>query len=630
MSAESLDDLIERLPDDAMISEARYEASDVVFYTKNREFFLDNEDVVRKLVSDLKKRVEIRPDSSITTEENAAEEEIKDIVPEEAGVKTVLFEEPFGKVIIRARKPGLVIGKSGETLDKIKKATYWMPEVERVPAIDSKIVDRAREIMTEGVEFRKEFLDDVGKKIQLEKSIGDEWIRVGALGGFRQVGRSCVLIQTEESSVMLDCGVDTSQEGNGRDAYPHLDAPELDLEDLDAVILSHAHMDHCGLIPYLYQYGYEGPVYCTEPSRDMMVLLQLDYLDVARKEGGKAPYDSSAIKEEVKRTITLDYGEVADITPDMRLTFNNAGHILGSASVHLHIGEGLHNIVYTGDIKYDKTKLLRPADPKFNRVETLIIESTYGGKHDKMPRRDKANKYFKKQVRRTLEDGGKVLMPVFAIGRSQEMMMLLAEEMEKGYFDEVPVYLDGMIWDATALHTAYPEFLSRDIQKQIFHEDENPFLRENFHRVGSYSERQDVINEDGPAVILATSGMMTGGPILSYVEHLAGDGNNQLLFVGYQAPGSLGNKIQRGDRQVELPSGKQVKINMDIDTIKGFSGHSDRQQLVNYVSNLPNKPKKVLTNHGEKSVSFDLSSSLHKMFNIDTESPQNLEIVRLN
>lgn len=628
MSAESLDDLIEKLPDDAMISEAKYEASDIAFYTKNREFFLDNEKVVRQLVSEIKKRVEIRPDPSITTEQEAAEKAIKEIVPEEAGLKRVLFEEPFGRVVIRARKPGLVIGKSGETLDKIKKETYWMPEVERVPAIDSKIVDRAREIMMEGVDFRKKFLDDVGKKIQLEKSIGDEWVRVAALGGFRQVGRSCVLIQTEESSVMLDCGVDTSQEG-GRDAYPHLDAPELDLEELDAVILSHAHMDHCGLIPYLYQYGYDGPVYCTEPSRDMMVLLQLDYLDVARKEGGKAPYDSKAIKEEVKRTITLDYGEVADITPDMRLTFNNAGHILGSASVHLHIGEGLHNIVYSGDIKYDKTKLLRPADPKFNRVETLILESTYGGKHDKMPRRDKANKYFKRQVKEVIEGGGKVLIPVFAIGRSQEMMMLLAEEAEKDYFD-CPVYLDGMIWDATALHTAYPEFLSRDIQKQIFHDDANPFLQENFHRVGSYNERQDVINESGPAVVLATSGMMTGGPILSYVEHLAHDENNRLLFVGYQAPGSLGNKIQRGDKKVELPSGKQVKIEMDIDTIKGFSGHSDRQQLVNYVGNLPNKPKKIITNHGEQSVSFDLSSSLHKMYNIETTTPQNLEIVRLH
>ncbi|MCJ7479026.1 MAG: beta-CASP ribonuclease aCPSF1 [Candidatus Nanohaloarchaeota archaeon QJJ-7] len=624
--ADSLDELIEELPDNAMIKDARYEASDIVFYTGNREFFLDNDDVIRDMVSRVKKRIEVRPDPSITNDQDAAEEAIKEIVPEDAGVDQIIFEEPFGKVVIRAEKPGLVIGKNGSTLDKIKEETYWMPEVDRVPAIDSKIVDRAREIMTEGVEFRKEFLHDVGKKIELEKDVGDEWIRVEGLGGFRQVGRSSVLVQTEESNVLMDAGVDTSRQG--RDAYPHLDVPELDLKDLDAVIATHAHMDHVGLIPYLYEYGYEGPVYCTEPTRDMMVLLQLDYLDVARKEGGKAPYDSSAIKEEVKRTITVDYGEVTDITPDMRLTFNNAGHILGSASAHLHIGEGLHNIVYTGDIKYDQTKLLRPADPKFNRVETLILESTYGGKKDKMPRRDEANKDFVKKAKETLENGGKLIIPVFAIGRSQEIMMILAEEAEKDWFD-FPVYLDGMIWDATALHTAYPEFLSKDLQNKIFHEDENPFLIDNFHRIGSHDERENVY-EEGPAVILATSGMMTGGPILSYVENLAEEKDNRLIFVGYQAPGSLGSRIQSGERSVELPNGKEVDINMQIDTVTGFSAHSDRQQLINYVGNLPNKPQKIITNHGEKSVSFDLSSSLHKIYDVDTEAPPNLESIRLN
>ncbi|MFB6294257.1 MAG: KH domain-containing protein, partial [Candidatus Nanohaloarchaea archaeon] len=219
--ADSLDELIDQLPDDATIEDARYEASDIVFYTGSRDFFLDNDDVIRDMVSRVKKRIEVRPDDSITTEQDAAEEAIRDIVPDDAGIDRVLFEEPFGKVIIRAEKPGLVIGKNGSTLDDIKEETYWMPEVERVPAIESKIVDRAREIMTEGVDFRKDFLHDVGKKIELEKEVGDEWIRVEGLGGFRQVGRSCILVQTEESNVLMDCGVDTSREG--RESFPHLD-----------------------------------------------------------------------------------------------------------------------------------------------------------------------------------------------------------------------------------------------------------------------------------------------------------------------------------------------------------------------------------------------------------------------
>ncbi|MDY6761674.1 MAG: MBL fold metallo-hydrolase RNA specificity domain-containing protein, partial [Candidatus Nanohaloarchaea archaeon] len=155
------------------------------------------------------------------------------------------------------------------------------------------------------------------------------------------------------------------------------------------------------------------------------------------------------------------------------------------------------------------------------------------------------------------------------------------------------------------------------------------FTIDNFHRIGSHDERENVYDE-GPCVVLATSGMMTGGPILSYVEHMAGDPDNRLMFVGYQAPGSLGSQIQNGERTVELPSGKSVDINLDVDTVSGFSAHSDRQQLINYVGNLPNKPQKIITNHGEKSVSFDLSSSLHKIYDVDTEAPPNLENVRLN
>ncbi|MCJ7450377.1 MAG: beta-CASP ribonuclease aCPSF1 [Candidatus Nanohaloarchaeota archaeon QJJ-9] len=617
----------ELLPQNAMIQESCYEASDLVFYTKNKEFFLNNEDTVKKMVSKFKKRVEIRPASNIRLDPGKAKKKVKKIVPDEAGLKDIVLKPSFGKIVLQAKKPGLVIGKSGSTLEKIKKKTRWMPEVERVPAIDSKIVDKAREIIHEDSEFRKDFLDHVGKNIRLEKSIGDEWIRATGLGGFRQVGRSSVLLQTEESNILLDCGIDASK--TGKERYPHLDVPELDFKALDAVIVTHAHLDHCGAVPYLFEYGYDGPVYVTEPTRDLMILLQLDLIDVARREGEKAPYDSSDIKDEIKHTITLDYDEVADITQDMRLTFKNAGHILGSAAAHLHVGEGLHNIVYTGDIKYDKTELLRPADPKFNRVETLVMESTYGGDNGDMPKKKKANKKFKKHIRKTLKDGGKVIIPSFAVGRAQEIMLLIAQEAEKDYFD-FPVYLDGMIWDATALHTAYPEYLSKKVQKKIFNQKDNPFLRENFHRVGSQDEREDVIR-DGPAVILATSGMVTGGPIISYLENLAEDEDNTLMFVGYQASNTKGREIQSGRSKVTFPgNNKPTPMNLNIATIEGFSAHSSRNQLLNYVSNLPNKPKKILCQHGDNSSTFKLSSTLHKMLDIDTSAPQNLETLRLH
>jgi len=424
----------------------------------------------------------------------------------------------------------------------------------------------------------------------------------------------------------MDAGINPGAEPGSQENFPYLNAPELDLRDLDAVVLSHAHMDHCGMIPYLYKMGYDGPLYCTKPTRDMMIMLTLDYIGLAHSENNRAPYDSSAIKKAVKRTITPDYGEVTDITPDMRLTLKNSGHIIGSALTHIHVGEGLHNILYTGDYNYDTTETLRAADTNFQRVETMITESTYGGRDDEQTKREDANKKFLSKVKQTLSKGGKVIVPVFAVGRSQEVLALLADEMDRGYFD-YNVYIDGMINDANALHTAYPEFLSNKIQDKVY-QDESPFLKDNIKAIGSHSERKEVY-EDDACIILTTSGSITGGPIMSYLEKEASDPKNSLIFVGYQFEGSLGRKIQNGAEEVEI-NGKTVEVNLDTSSVSGFSAHSDRQQIINFAKNLRSTPNKVLTNHGERSKCFSLASSLHKALNIDTSAPQNLEINRVN
>ncbi len=623
---EELEDVKEFLPPNAEIESLRFEASDIVIYTSSKDFFLDNSDTVKKIVSKLKKRVEVRPSGKLFMDPERAEEKLYDTVSDEAGVENVIFQPSLGKMIVRAERPGKVIGDKGSGLQEIREKTLWSPQVERVPAIDSKIVDRARELTVEDPEFRKDFLHEVGQHIRLDKSAGDEWVRISSLGGFRQVGRSCVLVQTEESNVLMDAGINPSAEPGTTDNYPYLNAPELDLQDLDAVVLSHAHMDHCGMIPYLYKMGYDGPLYCTKPTRDLMIMLTLDYIGIAHSEQADAPYDSNAIKKAVKRTITPDFGEVTDITPDIRLTLKNSGHILGSSLCHLHVGEGLHNILYTGDYNYDQSEMLRPADTNFKRVETLITESTYGGRDDKQQPREEAQKKFLSKVKQTLSKGGKVIIPVFAVGRSQEILGMLADEINRDYFD-YNVYLDGMIKDANALHTAYPEFLSKKVQKKIFKEDDSPFIHDQLKPVGSYEERQEVFG-DGPCVILTTSGMLTGGPVLSYLQELAPDEKNAMIFVGYQASGTLGNKIQQGRSTVNL-NGDRVSVNLDVSTVSGFSAHSDRQQIINYCKNLRSSPNKVLTNHGEEKKCFQLASTLHKALHIDTEAPQNLDVTRV-
>lgn len=618
----------EKLPPTAMITKAYYEGAEIVLYTKNKEFFLNGSDKIKELVSELRKRISIRPDPSISVSEADAKAQIMKIIPQEANVQDILFEKEFAKVVILAEKPGMVIGKTGETLREIKQQTLWSPEIQRIPIFKSLIVNKAREIVHEEASYRKQFLNKIGEKIQMSKGSKEGWVRITALGAFREVGRSCVFLQTKQSKVILDCGVAV---GN-TDPHPLLDAPEFDIEALDAVIISHAHLDHSGFAPYLYEYGYKGPIYTTLPTRDLMTLLQLDFIDVLQKENGTAPYTSKGIKEQIKHSISLDYGEVCDITPDMRLTFQNAGHILGSAQSHIHIGEGMHNFVYTGDMKYGVTKLLEPAYTGFTRVETLLVESTYGGMNDILPHKKDADANLIKAVIQTVKEGGKVIIPAFSVGRAQEVMMVLADAIKKKEI-EVPVYLDGMIWNATAIHTTYPEFLSSYLQKQIFHQENNPFTAENFKQVSGMTERQEAINDKQPAVILTTSGMVTGGPVMEYIKQLADNPKNLLVFVGYQAEGTLGNKIQKGWRELPFPDGKGgtfiLKMQCKVETVEGFSGHSDRTQLMNYISHLRSKPQKIMFNHGNPDKSINIASAVHKRFRVETLVPSCLDAVRL-
>jgi predicted metal-dependent RNase len=191
------------------------------------------------------------------------------------------------------------------------------------------------------------------------------------------------------------------------------------------------------------------------------------------------------------------------------------------------------------------------------------------------------------------------------------------------------MYLDGMLWDATAIHTAYPEFMSRNMQMKILHKDKNPFIDERFNGIGSQKERLEVLNSTHPCVVLATSGMLTGGPAMEYLQHFAADAKNTLLFVGYQAEGTLGRRIQKGWKQLQLENGKLLDLNLEVVTTQGLSGHSDHRQLLAFIQSLRNKPRKVIVNHGESAKCVELARMIHKNFKIESVAPRVLETVRL-
>ncbi|MBZ9571416.1 beta-CASP ribonuclease aCPSF1 [Methanobrevibacter sp. TMH8] len=633
MTSEILEEIkktiVQRLPERVQVAKVEFEGPEVVIYTKNPEIITENGDLIRNLAKDLRKRIIIRSDKSVLLDPEKTIDKIHEIVPEEAKITNISFDEVTCEVIIEAKKPGLVIGKYGVTSREIVKNTGWAPKILRTPPISSEIIERVRNTLKHNSKERKKILQDLGARIHQGSKYENEWARLTSMGGFREVGRSCMLLQTPNSRVLLDCGVNVA--GDEKNAYPFLNVPEFSLADLDAVVVSHAHLDHTGFLPYLYHYGYEGPIYCTTPTRDLMTLLQMDHIDIAHREDDPLPFNIKHVQKSIKHTITLDYGEVTDISPDIRLTLHNAGHILGSAMAHMHIGDGQHNMVYTGDFKYERSRLLEPATVRFPRVETVVMESTYGGHEDVQPSRNNAEKQMMKTIYKTLKRGGKVLLPVFAVGRAQELMIVLEEYMRHGMIEEVPIYIDGMIWEATAIHTARPEYLSKDLRDQIFHMGRNPFISEAFHKVQNINERKDLV-EGEPCIILSTSGMLTGGNSVEYFKWLSEDEKSTLIFVGYQSEGSLGRRIQKGWKEIPLKEEGKTKVynvKMEIKTIEGFSGHSNRRQLMEYVKKLSPRPEKVIMCHGDAYKTMDLASSVHRSYKIETKTPLNLECTRI-
>ena len=612
------------------VKEANFEGANIVLYTQNEDFFKSGEAKIKEIVNDIKKRIELRADSKLLKSQEETEKIIREIVPSDAEITEILFDFHRSIVVIEAKRPGMVIGKQGSILEEIKGKTLWTPQVQRSPAINSKITNSIRGVLYANNNSRRKFLNKIGEKIYQEWNPDkiDGWVRLTFLGGARQVGRSSMLLQTPTTKILIDCGIDVASSGS--DKFPIFNIPEFDLTSIDAIIISHAHLDHVGLLPYLFKMGYEGPVYMTMPTRDIASLLSLDFIGVAYKQAEAPIFSSANVTEMVKHTICLGYGEVTDIAPDMRLTFYNSGHVLGGALVHLNIGNGFHNLLYTGDYKYSKTRLLDPAVAIFPRVETVITESTYGAKTDILPPRKETEEQFINMIQETLKKGGKVLLPELGLGHAQECVLRMEESMRLGELEKVPIYIDGMVWDINAIHTAYPDFLSSNARTQIF-QDNNPFTSELFERVGSPQERKKVI-EGGPCIVIATSGMLMGGASVEYFKEFAINPDNLMILSCYQGPGSLGRQLQEGATRVmveEDGTKRDIEVKMKVVLFNGMSPHAGRNEIIAFFNNMRPKPRRIIVNHGEISKSLDLASALYKLHRVETNVPRGLETLRL-
>ncbi|MEM2162220.1 MAG: beta-CASP ribonuclease aCPSF1 [Candidatus Nitrosocaldus sp.] len=675
--------ILQNIPSDAAVTKIEYEGPMIAIYTKNPRYLLENNAIISGIVKSIKKRIVVRTDESIRKSEEDARKIIMRTIPKDVGIVGTFFDTALGEVTVEVKKPWILtqveegdeeevavedrdevasesisadvgvgsssssssVGSSGsQTQAHIQKqrqiqaliidlidSTGWKVRIRKashIPSESMKQVNYAKKLFANE---RYRLLRSVGESIFRPRLLEDTEATLMTLGGFSEVGRSCMLLMTRESKILLDCGINPGA-SDPVNAFPRLDIIGFDLEEIDAVVISHAHLDHTGFLPLLFKHGYRGPVYCTDPTLPLMTLIQMDMIKVAAGEGELPLYTERDVREVIKHTITLPYKTVTDIAPDIKLVFSNAGHILGSATVHLHIGNGDHNIVYTGDLKYGRSQLFDSASWNYPRVETLIIESTYGAKEDIMPSREEVESNFVSSINKVLMEGGKVLIPVPAVGRAQEILMVIDHHMKAKNMVEAPVFIEGMISEASAIHVAHPEYLTRELRQRILEVDDNPFTSEYFTMVEHPSQREEALRE-GPAIIMATSGMLEGGPVIEYFKSIAKDHKNKILFVSYQVNGTLGRRVLDGSRQVSL-MGRDGKIEVvdimaQVEKIEGFSGHSDYNQLMAYVNKLKPKLRRVIVNHGERRKVENLAGSIYRIFKVPAAAPMVREAIRL-
>src|SRR5215203_2671973 len=662
--------ILKSIPSDSQITFVRFEGPNIALYTKNPKFALTELTYfLSSLSKTLKKRFIIRTDPSSRLPEDQTRQAVVKLLPKDVQVSAIFCDDATGEVVLEVSKPEAI---DPNMLVQIAQSTGWIAHTRRSPHIPSSSINTLHSTLKSSARERTEFLQKLGKRVFREPlivssfnandttpprrqqqqqqqtaattttlttegrsnkppswSASREEVMLFCLGGVKQVGRSCFVVVTPETKVMLDCGINPG-EMSGLNAYPRLDWFNFDLDDLDAVVISHAHIDHQGFLPTLFKYGYRGPVYCTEPTLPLMILLQTDSVKIANNNGTYLPYSTRDINEVIKHCITLPYGKPTDISPDVTITLNNAGHIMGSATVHLNI-LGAHNILYSGDYKYARTQLLDSAVSMYPRVETLITESTYGNTTDVMPDQQSVYRGFTESINKTLIDGGKVLLPVPAVGRAQEIMLVMAKEMKEGRLIESPIYIEGMISEASAIHMSYAHYLGSDVRKSVS-QGINPFQSEYFTVISGYGKRDDILNDENPAIVMATSGMLEGGPSVEYFKELAPNPKNKIMFVSYQINGTLGRRVLDGamsevsmmDKSAKV---KVVPVRCQTQKIDGFSGHSDFNQILNFVSRI--RPKRVLVNHGEKSKSENVASAIYSRLKVRSSVPDNREIVRL-
>ncbi len=409
-------------------------------------------------------------------------------------------------------------------------------------------------------------------------------MKISFYGGVGEVGRSCALLEDGKKNLLLDAGIKLGEKVE----FPLI--PEEKFGEITNVFVSHAHLDHSGFLPHIYAKEFNPPkVFVTKPTRDLMGVLLSDYLKIQKLREQKLYFGEGEVNEVMQHANIEEFGK--QFNADFGITLYNAGHVLGSAMALVE--NNGRKILYTGDISMRNTRIMEGAERGIH-ADTLIVESTYGGKEDILPSAKDSMKKFVDSINETLKGGGFVLVPSFAVGRAQEILLALEDYMRSGALVNAPIYIDGMISKAMRIYRQNVIYASESIKMRILTSDDDPFKSRFFH-VPKTKGREDVFKE--PAIIVSTSGMLLGGPALLYLEKMHTDPKNKLIIIGYQAEGTLGRKMLQGEKKVRIGD-KELELQMKVENIR-ISGHADRNELLQFIKGTKGL-KKVFLVHGEK------------------------------
>ncbi len=431
------------------------------------------------------------------------------------------------------------------------------------------------------------------------------------LGAAEEVGRSCIMVEYEGTRIIMDAGVKIGEE----DAYPLLEA--ADIGSIDGVVISHAHLDHSAYLPHMVSNGYSKPIYSTKPTFELVGILVSDYLKISE------PKDVSkdAMAKMLGQFKIVEYQKEFRIG-SIGVRLLPAGHILGSAMIELTCGG--ERLLYSGDVNFRNTKLLEAGYTDNLDAGILVMESTYGGNGDTFPSEHATINGMMASIKETLSAGGKVIMPTFGVGRAQEMLLLLDDYMKSGLLPKAPIYMDGMVNKAMGIHRHNVVYCREELKNRILLNDDDPFKSKNFVKVETAKQRRGIISGEEPCIIVTTSGMLTGGPVLKYVKSLAKVPEDKIIFVGYQAEGTLGRELVNGAEEILIDESR-VDVKFKVEKYH-LSAHADRQQLLHFVSKVKNL-KKVFIIHGERNKSMELKEAIGKRY--AAEVPRLMEEVAI-